>query len=587
MIACSMHTTRWLGAFVTSSLVLIAPVAADDYHVHASGDLACLDNGGTPIPIAHARVELMDSDADGSTIFDDTMDTKLTDDNGHFELDGRGGDPGSYGWSKPDVYVRVSLTDDSAFPVQLTDELGGPRSWDSPEHDHDNSEGNVGIGSFTWGTSHSTDQNNSSQCGVWLAGRRAYLDFLGLTGNQYPPFHYDIEYWSGVVSGTPWTNLETTHWPIHYHSSATKHEFGHAARHSSDGNIDEFNLDVVRFVYAQYHSDHCNTHNEGFAFNEGWAEYWAGTINDCGRAAGTFDSHVEADVANFLRYVETCVGGRGGMLRVLHEHPGGVHSIDDMRRALVKHDPVGCGWVTNLGVSTSSLVTTVPARVEFPAASARAAELDAGAVQAAQAADRLEQLVVEARVCAGVEACQVASQQIVDAVAWRVHQELLELAARRIRAEAEGASAIAERLQTGTFSAWYAEAKAAYLAQVQAITIEGLRTAAGRVALLARRAPDAAIFVAPLQAKLTRAEAAIAAGKPIPAADPVLPGGGGGELTQPVAAGSFPGRIPVGCHCGTSTPEGAAWPAFALLITLRRRGRPRPGRARGVSPSRG
>ncbi len=117
--------------------------SANDYHVHVSGDIYCSDNGDVK-PLANARVELMDSDADGSTIFDDTMATSTTDARGHFELDGRGGDPGNYGWSRPDVYVRVTLTDAdlTPFPVRLTDELNSARSWDSPEHDHDDVEGN-------------------------------------------------------------------------------------------------------------------------------------------------------------------------------------------------------------------------------------------------------------------------------------------------------------------------------------------------------------------------------------------------------------------------------------------------------------
>jgi transthyretin-like family protein len=555
-------------------LVVAAPAAADDYHVHASGDIWCNDNG-VLAPLAGARVELMDSDADGSTIFDDTMDTKHTDANGHFELDGQGGDPGSAWWSKPDVYVRVSLVDDSAFLMQLTDELGGPRSWDSPEHDHDNVEGNVGIGSFSWGTDASTDRDHSSQCGVWLKGRQVYQDFLALTGNNVPPFHYDIEYWSGVVSGTPWTNLDTTHWPIHYHSGATKHEFGHAARHSSDGNNDEFNLDVVRFIYAQYHPHHCDTHNEGFAFNEGWAEYWSEAFEDCGRPAGPYHSHVEADVARFLKYVETCVGGRGGLMQVLRENPGAIHSIDDMRKALKKHDPVGCGWVDNVGTSNEGLTTASPPTIAFPTAAASIAALDADAKAAAQKADQLTEIADKARTCAGVEACHTATQAILDAVSWRVHQKLVELATERLRTEVSSADTIVAQLKEGTFNRWYADAKATYMTNVQNVTLAGLRAAATKVALLAQHSPDAAMFVAPLQAKVERAEAAIAAGKAIPSADPLLAGGADASATIRVPINT-PGKVPVGCHCDAgSTPWWEGWPALALLVLVRRARRSR------------
>ena len=119
---------------------------------------------GVVMPLANARVELWDSDANGSTIFDEFMAGSVTNQNGHFELDGLGGNPGSYSWSKPDVYARVTLTDADLTqnPVRLTDELNDERTWDSPEHDHDDSEGSVQIGSFTWGTDASWTQQLQS-----------------------------------------------------------------------------------------------------------------------------------------------------------------------------------------------------------------------------------------------------------------------------------------------------------------------------------------------------------------------------------------------------------------------------------------
>ena len=46
-------------------------------------------------------------------------------------------------------------------------------------------------------------------------------------------------------------------------------------RHGLDGDFGHFLGDAATYNYAQSHNA-CDHTNLGFAFNEGWAEFWAG-----------------------------------------------------------------------------------------------------------------------------------------------------------------------------------------------------------------------------------------------------------------------------------------------------------------------
>jgi hypothetical protein len=97
-------------------------------------------------PLAGARIEMWDSDCDGSTICDDFMGSSRINADGTFSVTGTGGDP----FSGPDVYLRVVYNDDAG--VRLTDELNDDRSVDTPEHDHNNvGGGTIDFGAWTIG----------------------------------------------------------------------------------------------------------------------------------------------------------------------------------------------------------------------------------------------------------------------------------------------------------------------------------------------------------------------------------------------------------------------------------------------------
>ena len=55
-----------------------------------------------------------------------------------------------------------------------------------------------------------------------------------------------------------------------------KQELAHTIRQSYDGSFAHFLRDVFKYKYAQRHNCGSRT-NQGFAFNEGWAQYWAGS----------------------------------------------------------------------------------------------------------------------------------------------------------------------------------------------------------------------------------------------------------------------------------------------------------------------
>jgi hypothetical protein len=101
--------TRRSGEATLVCLCLMSCSAwANNYTVTGTGSAFCHDGTNNSIvPLAGARVQLMDSDCDGSTICDDVMGESHIAADGSFTVTGSGGDPGDYSWSRPDVYIRV------------------------------------------------------------------------------------------------------------------------------------------------------------------------------------------------------------------------------------------------------------------------------------------------------------------------------------------------------------------------------------------------------------------------------------------------------------------------------------------------
>lgn len=322
-------TLRFL---VPLGFALLLPVAAQaDATVTATGRIVCHENG-REAPLPFVRVDLMDSDTDADTLSDDHMGTSHTDVNGYFRVTGYGGDsPGLIG-ADPDVYISVVFSDSDyreargdVTRVRLTDELDRDRRNDTPHHDHDNTRG----GTVSFGVVKVGRGQTVSQCGLWKRSFDEYQAYVARMGEHPPAGKLDVELWSAVYSGTPWSNTDTVHWPTNYQSyGAIAHEFAHTVRHAFDGDEAHFAWDVTRFAYARFH-DACLISNEGFAFNEGWAEFYSGDTGGC-PSAGAENWENESQVANALERVRTsCDLSLAAMTRVLGAHPGEIHSFPE------------------------------------------------------------------------------------------------------------------------------------------------------------------------------------------------------------------------------------------------------------------
>jgi hypothetical protein len=180
----------------------------------------------------------------------------------------------------------------------------------------------------------------------------AVQDYRNTVGGAPPSGDYDIDL-ETTFYPTPWTTLSTTHWPDGYTTrgggpnplfAVNLHEFGHAIRQSLDGSFGHFLYDAVRFWYARTHSPtDCAGSNRGFAFNEGWAEFWA---TDWGASPPTApclqsnNSEQEGDVAAMLYSLSQCQdAGRAGMVKVLRANPGSIHSMPEFAAAFQAEFP--------------------------------------------------------------------------------------------------------------------------------------------------------------------------------------------------------------------------------------------------------
>jgi len=197
------------------------------------------------------------------------------------------------------------------------------------------------------------------RCEVFSGLQRAYDDFVATTGKR-PPYG-DLDVVShAITAGVPVTMFTEIWWPADkpvagdargtgkaYGYETAFHEFAHSFRHAYDaprgieGLGHFFGLDVPYWNYAQQHGD-CKKTNSGFAFNEGWATYWAGRLatgrSPCGGDGR--DYSIEGNVAAALHRLQRLCGvTRGGMAAVLEAAgPSGlptqpIHTFDQFAAA--------------------------------------------------------------------------------------------------------------------------------------------------------------------------------------------------------------------------------------------------------------
>jgi hypothetical protein len=295
------------------ALLCASPAASQGaVNFQVKGKWTC-NNRGNVIPIAGARVELW---REISFWPDDKLGAEHTGSDGSFNFNVQAG-------SNFDLYAQLVLDDDRG--VDLGDWYSFS-PWETQTDTTGSHSGVVNLG--TWQISKDNGAG-TPKCAIWQGGHNAYADYKKVVGANPPEGDYSISS-DFPCCGTPFTTLDTTRWPSGYQTgpgfSVNFHEFAHSVRHSFDGNTLHFLGDVARFGYARNHSA-CLVTNEGFAFNEGWAEYWANTPNTCGDGS---NFQQEGNVATALTGLQNCKD-RPSMVRVLRESPGAIHGYSEFR----------------------------------------------------------------------------------------------------------------------------------------------------------------------------------------------------------------------------------------------------------------
>lgn len=122
----------------------------------------------------------------------------------------------------------------------------------------------------------------SLDCELFRIGRLALRDFHSVRRASPPANALRVQRWSDIRVAThtfydyinispDWFDSAESIWE---REDTFFHEFGHSIRHVADGPSDHWNWDNFRWAYARSHSGN-EIFNMQYAFNEGWAGYWA------------------------------------------------------------------------------------------------------------------------------------------------------------------------------------------------------------------------------------------------------------------------------------------------------------------------
>jgi hypothetical protein len=188
-----------------------------------------------------------------------------------------------------------------------------------------------------------------AECRLWRAFKAAADGYRRDTGGGHPAGAITV-FENAPTAGVPFSPYTDVFWPAGYPTiknigttaqpvirSVAQHEFAHTVRHALDGDRAHFLFDSARFWYARSHSgSSCRRTNHGFAFNEGWAEYWADEVRPTPCPNNPTDFSIERNVAFELKRLDIrCQGvDRGRMVAVLAQNPGRIHSMSDFSNAL-------------------------------------------------------------------------------------------------------------------------------------------------------------------------------------------------------------------------------------------------------------
>lgn len=308
---------RLMGTLCGTAVVCTTALASADT-VRGYGRVMYYNNGasgGSYLPLGGARVHLIDDDG---LVGDDTMKTGYTDENGRFDLTGSEDD----WWGKPDPYIQVELETSGGGAIVESEILKINVTCSTPVRDE--TSGTINFGTFNC----AGDAKDASA--IFARIRKAYAKFRAETGESTIPRHGGKAaalFPATFAAGVPWTTEESIHWPGGYRGfDAVYHEFGHRIRHAQDGDFTHFLGDVISYSYMQQHWNTKVT-NEGFAFNEGWAEYNAainGTEDYSGwNMVNSGSNSIEGNVAAKLWKASSACGGFRQMWGILKQ--GNIH----------------------------------------------------------------------------------------------------------------------------------------------------------------------------------------------------------------------------------------------------------------------
>ena len=459
----------------------MAPAAARaDVTFQVKGRWVC-NNRGTVIPVARARVELWE---DISFWFDNKFGVGHTASDGSFSFGVRAG-------SNFDLYANLVLTDDDGVRLSNWYSITGSE-WSIETSRVRTHSGVVDLG--TWQISRDNG-TGTPKCAIWQGAHNAYTNYRQVIGSRPPDSTYSISA-DFPCCGTPFTTTDTTRWPSGYQTgmssgdpdagfSVNFHEFAHSVRHSFDGSFLHFLGDVATYQYPQNHTL-CKTTNTGFAFNEGWAEYWAHTLATCGD--GTNFSQ-EGNVATALDGLEKC-SNRPTMVRVLRENPGTIHSFTQFRTKFLAIvgpkpcviPPIGGAEIVENPIATVQLIRDVQAQIA--AQEQLITRLTRRLPSAARRAQRPGRCTVARR-------CRPEMEKVVEPIALNAEIAQAKLVLTRLRAGLAEARRVAFRpdfTQRGIYDRLQAD-QAAFERESQAIIADGLRQSVNAIRSQARLAP--------------------------------------------------------------------------------------------------
>lgn len=268
--------------------------------------------------VADARVELYRVPGSEPTT-DQRVAQGWTDGRGRFSLDA----PGA---QRDDYFVRLVL--EGRHGIAVRDELRGDVVNDSPAFRSGRRQLSVGV--LPVG-------GDVVPCELLNAMRRARGEYRRTTGRPPPDDELLVLVNSPIAApfDVPFAEYTTVRWPpgLKVSMTSVRHEFAHTVRHALDGDYAHFLADAADFRYPRRHR-FCDPTDAGFAFNEGWAEYWSREYlgQSCpGVAPGDFT--IEGNVALGLADLQrTCPGAtRRAMVDNLRRHRGAIHSFEEFR----------------------------------------------------------------------------------------------------------------------------------------------------------------------------------------------------------------------------------------------------------------